>query len=367
MAAALGVGRFAYTPLLPEMTLAFGWNYAQAGDVASANYFGYLVGAILAPRLSYARHVRVWAGLSLMASVATTYLGAWATSYPAWLGVRFAAGVASACCLVVVTTLLMQTLHQERGERFGNVHFAGVGIGIVVCTLLVFQGGVVADQWARLGGLSAVLMVLAWALLRSGPWPRVQPADAGTAQREPLPWRVIGGYGLFGFSYIISATFVVAMAEALETPAMPMDARSVWIVVGLATIVSVYLWQWLANARGMLFALALSYFVLAAGVFLGGWADQLWLLLTACVLLGGTFGGITALGLSAARLLAPGRAALTVSTMTIAFSVGQLLGPAVAGRMADAWGDFFWPSALGALFMVLAGLLVPRGSQHSAV
>ena len=66
MAAAMGVGRFAYTPLLPQMTLAEGWTYAQSGDVASANFLGYLVGALLAPALASSHYVRRWVAMSIM-------------------------------------------------------------------------------------------------------------------------------------------------------------------------------------------------------------------------------------------------------------------------------------------------------------
>ena len=81
-------------------------------------------------------------------------------------------------------------------------------------------------------------------------------------------------------------------------------------------------------------------------------------LVVACVLLGGTFGSITALGISAARAAAPGRIAFAVSAMTVAFAVGQLLGPAIAGRMADVFGDFFWPSVMAAALLAAAALLV---------
>ena len=79
----------------------------------------------------------------------------------------------------------------------------------------------------------------------------------------------------------------------------------------------------------------------------------------ASVLLGGTFGGITALGLSAGRLLATNTAAV-VGAMTVAFPLGQLTGPAVAGRMADGLGGFFWPSVLAAVLLLIAALLVPK-------
>lgn len=377
MAGAMGIGRFAYTPLLPDMAEVFGWSYTQAGDVASANFLGYLVGAILAPKLSRSPYVRTWVALSLMSSTVTTLLGAYAISFEQWLLLRFCAGVASAFCLVVITTHLMQVLARHKADHLGNVHFAGVGMGILVCMAVVYLSVGPVLQWSHLGAVSAVLMVFAWFFLMQGQgvgedgasrhWSPLsenggaqQELDSQARQLRALPWRLITGYGFFGFSYIISATFVVAIAESFDSGSTWLDGRFVWVVVGLASIPSVYLWQWLANVKSPRVALVWAYLTLAVGVLLGGWASDLIVLSVACLLLGGTFGGVTALGLSAVRVLAPAHVALGVSTMTVAFSVGQLVGPAFAGRLADAYGGFFWPSVLASALTIIAAVLAPK-------
>jgi MFS family permease len=154
------------------------------------------------------------------------------------------------------------------------------------------------------------------------------------------------------------------MAQRLHTPGI--DARTVWTVVGLAFVPSVYLWQWIANRFGLLNTLKVSYLVEAIGVVLAGLTSSYAGLLLACVLLGGTFGAITALGLSAARAAAPTRVAFAVSAMTVAFSLGQLIGPALSGRMADASGDFVLASLLAAGLLVAAAGLVQPGKSSPA-
>lgn len=367
MAAALGIGRFAYTPLLPEMVAQYGWAFAAAGDVASANFLGYTLGALLAPKLM-AGNVRLAIALSFMASVATTYIGAEVDSYVGWLVIRFAAGVASAFCLVIVTTHLIYTLADSRAEHMGNVHFAGVGMGILLCMGAVQMGGDVAAQWARLGALSAVLMALAWFLLPRQPLdaapPGVNTSTAAAQSASRTLWLLITGYGFFGFGYVVSATFVVAMAKQLSVDASL--AGSVWWVVGAAMVPSVYLWQAAAQRFGLFSALRTAYLLEALGVALAGVGETLWVLYVACVLLGGTFAAVTALGISAARISAPNRVAYAVSAMTVAFALGQLLGPAVAGRMADVLGGFMWPSLLAAALLVAAAILVRVPSSPSA-
>lgn len=363
MAAALGVGRFAYTPLLPQMVSAEGWTYGQAGDLASANFVGYFIGALLAPFLIASRQVRKWVALSMIASVVTTFLGAGVTGYEQWLVLRLAAGIASAFCLVVITSQLMQTLQNNEAGHLGNIHFAGVGLGILLCMAAVQMAGDVSQQWARQGLLAAFLMASAWFLISRGPWQLTQ--EVGPAVKMAISSavaRLVIGYGLFGFGYVVAATFVVAMGERLSLQGI--DPGVSWIVVGASTLPSVYLWQWFAHKKGLRLALVVSYLVLAVGVFLAGWATSIWLLLLGAAFLGGTFGGITALGLSAGRALS-GSVAKIVSLMTVAFSLGQLFGPALAGRMADLSGGFFWPSVLASVLVLLAAGLVPRDQKLS--
>ena len=366
MAGALGISRFAYTPLLPEMVRSFGWTFGQSGDVASANFLGYLLGALLAPAAAGSPQVRLWIAFSLMASVATTAAGAVVDDYLGWLILRFGAGVASAYCLVLVTTQLILVLEREKADYLGNVHFAGVGIGIVLCMLALLDVTDVASGWQRLGGASALLMMVAWLLLSTSIQPTPAGQSAASDSASPMTTDLvclIVGYGFFGFGYVVSATFVVAMAEQLlQQTGQLADGTIVWWVVGLSIIPSVYAWQMLAHRLTMMRTLRLAYLVEAVGALLAAFSSSLEMLVFACVLLGGTFAAITALGISAAKQLAGVRVAYAVSAMTVAFAVGQLLGPALSGRIADYTGDFFWPSILAGVLLLASAFLV-RGNQ----
>jgi len=105
LAASIGIGRFAYTPLLPAMQETFGWTVAQAGDVAAANFLGYMLGALAAAGPAQRPGRRRWLAAALAASALTTLAGAATVAFPAWLALRFLSGVAAALLGVGIALL----------------------------------------------------------------------------------------------------------------------------------------------------------------------------------------------------------------------------------------------------------------------
>src|SRR3954469_8629446 len=136
IAAGIGVGRFVYTPILPPMVEALGLSKSQAGLIASANFVGYLAGALLAAmRLPGSR--RAWLIAALAVNAACLAAMGVASSLPAFLLLRLLAGVASAFVLIFASALVLDRLAAAGRGRHGAVHFAGVGTGIVVSAALV--------------------------------------------------------------------------------------------------------------------------------------------------------------------------------------------------------------------------------------
>jgi predicted MFS family arabinose efflux permease len=102
---------------------------------------------------------------------------------------------------------------------------------------------------------------------------------------------------------------------------------------------------------------------------LGVAASVLWLtpagVLLAAALLGGTFMGLTALGLIRARRLSQGDPRRTLAVMTAAFGLGQIVGPAFAGVVYDATGSFLLPSLTAVSALMIGALLVMVGSTQT--
>jgi predicted MFS family arabinose efflux permease len=357
LAAAIGVGRFVYTPILPLMVEDLGMTKATAGVLASANFAGYLAGALLAATPAAAGSRRRWLLAGLTASAVTTGAMGLCSSTAAFLLLRFVGGVASAFGLVFASALVLDGLAVAARSELSALHFAGVGIGIAISAVissgLTTLGGGWRSIWLAGGAISLVATGLVPVLIPD----RAGVASPPEARAHGIDRRLaafVTAYGLFGFGYIITATFLVAIVR---------DARYdrafepvVWLVVGLTAAPSVALWTWIARRIGIAGAFALACLAEAVGVAASVMHTTVAVLLGAA-LVGGTFMGLTALGLIGARRLSASDPRSTLAIMTAAFGLGQIVGPAFAGLVHDATGSFVLPSLVAVAALLLAAAL----------
>src|SRR5829696_5835044 len=185
LAAAMGIGRFAYTPLLPAMQEAAELDPTQAGLLAAANYAGYLAGALLtAVAVPASARIRVLM-VSAIAVVVTTALMAVTTNLAAWSVVRFAAGLASAGVLVLATGIVLEGLRRQGRASLSGWLFSGVGLGIVVSGVVVRVTKETLDwrgDWLLLAFLATAAIYPCWRWLPRAVYANVPSA---TSSREP--------------------------------------------------------------------------------------------------------------------------------------------------------------------------------------
>lgn len=362
MAVAMGIGRFVYTPLLPGMMDGLGMSASDAGLIASANYAGYLVGAILAAgNWGQGReHAVAMTGLGATAMLCAAM--AFSDSLAAFVAIRFFAGLASAFVMIFLTTIVFGRLAAAGRNELQAWHFGGVGCGIAISSLmtgaLLLAGAQWQAGWLWSTAISAAGFAVVLLLVDRGPPPAGKPVAEPPMPKSAAMTRVIVAYGLFGFGYIITATFLVAIVRQGE--AGRMFESVVWLATGLAALPSVWLWGMAARRFGLsaIFAVGcvVEAFGVAASVSLGTYAGPL----IGGVLLGGTFIAITAMGLQLVRQMAQGAPRRVLAIMTASFGVGQILGPVVAGIVADRTGSFTVPSMMAAAVLLIAAL-VARG------
>lgn len=359
MAAALGVGRFVYTPILPVMAEALALSKAEAGLIASANFLGYLVGALIAATPGWTSLRRSSLLLALVINAVLLAAMGVTESFAAHLSLRFAAGLASAFVLVLASTLVMERLAAMGRGGLSALHFAGVGAGIAISAAMVAVLMALDAGWRTLWIASGALGLLAVAIVAAllpKTAPELPRAGAGSPAAVPISLRaLIVSYGLFGFGYIITATFIVDILR--DTPTLRPMEPFIWAVVGISGALSMAVWFALARSIGAVPAYALACLVEAAGVA----SSVLWVspagMLVAAALFGGTFMGITALGLAAARQSMGGDPGRNIALMTAAFGAGQIVGPTFAGMLFDRMGSFTIPSLAAAAALIAAAAL----------
>lgn len=363
MASAMGIGRFVYTPILPGMMDGLAMGASEAGLIASANYLGYLLGAVLA---AYGWAAGIERAIVIAGMVATALLlAAMGLFSDVWVlsAVRLAAGVASAFVMIFSSSIVLS--HGAMAGRPGvqSVHFGGVGTGMAVSALIVgglhaagfgWQSGWFATAALAVGGLVAVALLM--------PAAPVKPAG-GEMREPPLRWTgplkaITLAYGIFGFGYIITATFLVAIVRA--------DGGSeafemlVWLITGIAAAVSVAAGQPFARRFGLKAVFVVGCLIEAAGVAASVLVPSPLGPLVGGLLLGGTFVMVTAYGLQLGRTMAPKNQRRIFALMTASFGTGQIAGPLVAGYLTEWTGGYTLASLAAAAGLLAAALLVGR-------
>ena len=354
---ALGIGRFLFTPALPDMIADTALTAVTGGYLAAINYGGYLLGAMLAMAVpSHRARAAFWS--ALWVSVITSLLMAVSDTFVPWAINRFLAGIASAIIMVNGSALVLGALPNHLRARLGNVHYAGIGLGISIAALTValvewFAGSYPA-MWFACGAL-ALLLLTQLRVIPPLPHARDHAQTRTPVNRKALGF-LIASYTLAGFGYITSTTYLPVIARQ-QLPSLDNAAFFTWLAVGLAAIPANLLWGKLASRAGERNALMMALVVQAMGVSAPAWLPGLSGLVTSGLLVGGTFTAVVALSMYCGRQLAPHAASMALGALTACYGVGQILGPVVTANLLESSGSFA-PGLLGAAAALLGAALL---------
>jgi len=362
LAVAMGVGRFAFTPLLPLMQADAGLTLTEGSWLAFSNYLGYLLGALATVWLRTPPHIMVRTGL-VATGVLTIAVG-FSHGFGAWWLLRFASGLASAWVLVYASAMTLERLMLARAGQLFGVVFGGVGAGIaatgLACLALSAAGFDSSAIWIAFGVASLAASAACWTTFRpTSPIMAPQRGEArkGAGGRWGLAeWTLITAYGLYGFGYIIPGTFLPVIARDLLGGAFA--SGWFWPMFGAAAFAGTLL-TGLVSVAGQRTALVACYFVEALGVIVPViLADAIGLALGS-LMLGFAFVAITMLTLREARALSASRhldAAPLMGALTAAFGLGQLAGPPFAGLVVVQLGGFGPSLAVAAAGLAAGGV-----------
>jgi MFS family permease len=373
LAVAMGIGRFAFTPLFPLM-VRDGLLDSHAGAMlAAANYLGYLAGALAASRLRVKPALLL--ALGLAGTVIITAAVGWTASGFWWAVLRFLAGVMSAWTLVATSAWGLGWLGALGRPDLAGVQFSGVGIGIAAAGLfcLLLGSALPSPQlWiglAVLGALAAIPPLVLSRSLPAPPAPATATAATATATAPGAPAKTAGlvaCYTLFGFGYILPATYLPALARQLVDD--PRVFGLAWPVFGAAAAISTVLVSWRLAKVNRLRVWAFAHVLMAVGVLLPAVWTSLVSVTLAALLVGGTFMVITMVGMQEARARAEGQATRVLGRMTAGFALGQLAGPLVSAGIARLTatdtGALRLALVLSALGLVASALYLWRLRSH---
>lgn len=338
----VGLARFAYTPLLPIMRDEAGLSYLAGGWLATFNYVGYIAGALVAATISdLGRKFQLYR-VGLVVAVASTAAMGFTTDLTLWAVLRFVSGLSSTAGLLLASGLVLNWLIRQGHRPELGLHFAGLGLGIVVSGLAVaaMVGRTSWDhQWIGLGLLGLAFFLPAWWWLPAPAAMQTGAAKAvSTAPSRRWMALILGAYFCAGFGYVISATFIVAILEKL--PLLTGKGGWVWVIVGVAAAPSCFLWDRIAHALGQIPALLLAYALQTVSILLPLLSEAPGLNLFSAILYGGTFVGIVSLTLSLIGRCFPENPAKAMARLTLSYGVAQIAAPAMAGYIAAATGSY---------------------------
>jgi predicted MFS family arabinose efflux permease len=361
LATALGIGRFGFTPMLPLMQLHDLVSLRQGSYLASANYVGYLLGALLLFAFNPLPARTLKFGLAAVA--ASTLAMAFTSSFAAWLVLRLIAGVASAFVLVGVSGWALTVLAAHDRAGWTGWVFAGVGAGILFAGAAVLAIGATdlapALGWIVLGAAACSVASVAVLLIEDVVPPMA--ADMATLGMHASAWRLILCYGSFGFGYIIPATFLPAAARSMISDATVFGW--VWPLFGIAAASSTVLTSSILGNLQPRRAWAYGQFVMAFGVALPAVQTTLLSIIVSAICVGGTFMVITMAGIQEARRIAAQSAPRLVAAMTAAFAAGQLIGPLTLTAANSAAEAIRRPSLFAASVLFITALALLPGAR----
>lgn len=361
---AVGLARFAYTPLLPQMHAQAGLGLADGGLLAAINYAGYMSGALLAAWIespAWRQRLYTW-GLPL--ALLITALMGWSTNFGVWAVSRYVGGLCGAAGMLLGSGLVQGWLMRAGHRPELGIYFIGLGLGIVVSALGAMGMTALAwdwaAQWQGFALIGVVFLIPAWRWRPPAP-PQAAKAAVGAAPSRRWMVLMLGAYFCAGWGFVINATFTVAIVE--KQPLLAGQGPWAWLLVGLAATPAVFVWDRIARRCGDVGALLIAFALQIVGVLLPALVAGMAAALAGALLYGATFIGIVSLTLALVGRRSPANPGKAMARLTLSYGVAQVSAPALTGRMVEASGSFdaaLWLTAAVLAIGLLALIGLPR-------
>ncbi|EII6303881.1 YbfB/YjiJ family MFS transporter [Staphylococcus pseudintermedius] len=338
----IALGRFAYTPILPFMQLDTGLDNKSVGLLATFNYLGYLIGAMLP--IFYIMKNKVFdLKCYLLLNVATMLLFGVTDHFVIWSLLRLLNGISSGAVFVLASNIVLEALHLARREGIAGLLYSAVGLGLFSSSLFIFLYTDVThwrETWIWLGSAAFILTLIIIVCLRENP---TLPEPASHKAHGPekviryskkfyIPFAI--AYFCEGAGYIITGTFFVAIVKTM--PTLSEYAALSWMFVGLGAIPATVLWSMIGQRIGICLSVILAFLLQIVAVLMPIFTVNAFAIALSSMIFGATFLGLTTLFMSKSHQITfETKGNNLVAVMTLIYSVGQMIAPYISGILIE--------------------------------
>ncbi|WP_438798691.1 YbfB/YjiJ family MFS transporter [Staphylococcus pseudintermedius] len=338
----IALGRFAYTPILPFMQLDTGLDNKSVGLLATFNYLGYLIGAMLP--IFYIMKNKVFdLKCYLLLNVATMLLFGVTDHFVIWSLLRLLNGISSGAVFVLASNIVLEALHLARREGIAGLLYSAVGLGLFSSSLFIFLYTDVThwrETWIWLGSAAFILTLIIIVCLRENP---TLPEPASHKAHGPekviryskkfyIPFAI--AYFCEGAGYIITGTFLVAIVKTM--PTLSEYAALSWMFVGLGAIPATVLWSIIGQRIGICLSVILAFLLQIVAVLMPIFTVNAFAIALSSMIFGATFLGLTTLFMSKSHQITfETKGNNLVAVMTLIYSVGQMIAPYISGILIE--------------------------------
>lgn len=357
----MAIGRFSYTPILPFMQKATHLTNQNAGLLATVNYLGYLIGAMI-PTFLIIKSKVVDLKIYLLINIISVLLMGVTQGFLVWNILRFIAGITSGTVFVLASNVVLESLNKGGKSHLSGFLYSGVGIGIFTSSIFIqiyTDYNTWASTWIILGIASLILGFIVIFFMKEieEPVNLEQKTIHINDQNSALytKWFMVYfsiAYLLEGAGYIVTGTFLVAIVESI--PDIKEYAALSWMFVGMAAIPSCVLWSILGNKIGFIKAIYLAFILQIIGVILPVFSHNIIALIISSCLFGGTFLGLTTLFMSRGQLMSAVSGRNLVALLTFIYSLGQVMAPYFAGILIGSSNNYNGALIFASSLLILA-------------
>ncbi|PIF04827.1 MAG: MFS transporter [Arcobacter sp.] len=366
----MGVARFAFTALLPFM-LEEHLSVKLAGFLASTNYIGYFLGCVFAIFVKdiYIKVYLLRAGL-IVSIVSTLVLGL-STNETLWIISRFVAGLGTAMCVVVGSSLVMLKLDMENKTKVMGIYFSGIGFSIFITDLLIKSININENLWQ----ISWIILVFFAFFLIYLPWSIIS-FDKKVKYKKtkisfditlftPFVLIVMVAYFCEGMGFVVQATFLPDIINNLE--GLEGYGGLTWLFVGLAGIPSSIIWMRLAHNHGSVNMIILALLLQVIGILIPVFSNNIALNILSGVLYGSTFIGLVALFMNLGGKLSSKNPVVLMGAITSAYSIGMILAPLYCVYFYEKYTSYDYALYVTAFIVLMAVCLLTLAKKLDMV